>query len=120
MTNFKKIAASVMAAVSLATTAMATAGISANAYSGPTAYVSFGNNSTAGIYRDSNLISISTSSSTSSTVYVELTGTSGASASGTKNKYGYNGSVSLSFKGSGFTAAYSYHSAGGYSINLTR
>ncbi|MBQ7002816.1 MAG: hypothetical protein IJN57_02445 [Oscillospiraceae bacterium] len=121
--TFKKIAASIMTVASLAVGAV---GVSASAaeisprYSGPTGYVSFGDGATAGIYRDSTQINISTKWNTGSTVYVELTSTSGAAASGQKNKYGYNGYASLNYTGSGFTYATSYHSAGGDSISLAR
>ena len=129
--KLRKIVASVMA---VATFAMGAVGINASAaeittpevfevieeYSGPTGYVTFGSGATAGIYRDSSQINISTSWNSGSTVYVKLTNTSGAPASGTKDKYGYDGYVSLNFTGSGFTKAYSYHSAGGSSISLSR
>lgn len=121
--KFKKITACLMATASLVTGMV---GMSASAdeiphyYSAPTGYVSFGDGATAGIYRSSSQINISTEWNAGSTVYVELTSTSGAAASGQKNKYGYNGYASLNYTGSGFTYATSYHSAGGDSISLAR
>ncbi|MDO5558385.1 MAG: hypothetical protein Q4F95_02175 [Oscillospiraceae bacterium] len=118
--TFKRTMAALLAT---ATMAVGMGGFSANAaviQRAPTGYVSFGSGATAGIYRSSTQISISTQWNSGSTVYVELTGTSGASASGVKNRYGYNGYVSLNYTGSGFTYATSYHQAGGSSISLAR
>ncbi len=129
--TFKKITASIMAVVSLAISATGVITSAADVttpvtpeiterYDGPTSYVSFGNGATAGIYRSSTQINISTEWKSGSTVYVELQSTSGSSVSGKKDKYGYNGYVSLDYTGSGFTYAESYHEAGGSSIVLSR
>lgn len=129
--TFKKIAASIMAVASLAISATGVIASAADVttpvtpeiterYDGTTGYVSFGDGATAGIYRSSTQINISTEWKSGSTVYVELTSTSGASVSGQKNKYGYNGYVSLNYTGNGFTHAESYHVAGGNSTNLSR
>ncbi len=129
--NLKKVTASIMAVASLAVSAT---GIVTSAedvttpvtpevveeYGAPSGYVPFGDGATAGIYRSSTQINISTEWKSGSTVYVELKSTSGASVSGSKDKYGYDGYVSLNYTGNGFTHAESYHEAGGYSIELSR
>ncbi len=129
--TFKKITASIMAVASLAISATGVVASAADVttpvtpeiierYDGPTGYVSFGNGATAGIYRSSTQINISTQWKSGSTVYVKLKSTSGASISGRKDKYGYDGYISLDYTGNGFTYVESYHEAGGESIELSR
>lgn len=92
-----------------------------NEYAGPTAYVQFGNGATAGIYRDSSKIIISTSYNSGSLVRVKLESTSGSVASGDdKDKWGYDGYISGNYSGNGFTSCSSYHEGAGGSIGLSR
>ena len=105
--TFKKIAASVMAA---ATLAVGSVGMTASAYS-PTITKSFGSGATATLYADG---SQGTASTSKSGVDCSVTLTYNGQS---KPGYGY-GYASAYIKGSGSVSAHSYHSAGSYSINI--
>ncbi len=119
--SFKKIAASIIAATTLL---VGTTGIITSAteittpessgiierYSGPTGYVSFGSGATAGIYRDSSLIVLSTSGNSDVTVMLNTASYKSLSES-VGTTYASVGGVSHSYTGSGITYSKGYHTA---------
>ncbi len=115
--------------IAATTMAVGMGGISANAaevsprYSGPTGYVSFGNGATAGIYRDSTSIFLSTEgNSTTSVVSVKLKSASYTTlGSGLGVTYAdSDGYVSHSYTGTGITYVTGYHIADGDSQSTAR
>lgn len=123
--NFKKTFAALIAtttmAVGFSVLSVSAAEITPR-YSGPTGYVSFGNGATAGIYRDSSSIFLSTDGGNNSYVSVKL---SSASYTTISEKSGTtyddtDGYVSHSYSGTGITSAKGYHVAGSSSASTSR
>lgn len=125
--KFNRIIAGLMATASLATGIIGMGASAADVttpaepeiterYAGPTGYISFGNGATAGIYRDENLIFLSTEGRYSnSIVSVKLTSASYRTINeGTGTTYEESdGYVSHSYSGTGITHAEGSHIADG-------